>query len=475
MSLTRLLATFDAPDLGEGNLNIGANTLAAMLVTLANLARPGSGIMTPDGRIVPVGCHLLVTGSLMTNMIFDEVVTPVGRCQDILLAQLSRLLEDDKTEAERKNRNLPRRWTLSEGSKASSGENALLQLLTRAPDVEPLIGSYEDEWVEAVTQAPSERFGDLVRRPRSFLAASTPRLLEQQLSGAHLGQALVVIGLNRATDAAKFGDLCPALMDGLHPGGPSGQTVRGRLLVTDSGGVLPEAARADGDATGWLERLLRLVHGSAGPDFPPPPAGDENIVRLPNLSARFEHAVRLLFANRLNSHEPQPVIFEYDLSESQARWMSFLADMEPSLPGISGTARRLLASMQFGLRRLVGAAKIPKDFKYSRDGVEAFAQLLIHRMANAQAVMMHQGAIEKRQAQIEQVFHKLSSGRKSTRTIYRDLRCINAAECRACLWWLREAGLVLGYEADDEWEIVQGARLSFKDCTVPLLVPLKVA
>jgi hypothetical protein len=93
--LSDLLTTFDATGLGEGDPVAGLNLLAAMAVSLANLSRPGSGIMTKEGRLVPAGCNLLASGSLVTSLVLDGVVTPVSRCQANLLAQLARLLEDD--------------------------------------------------------------------------------------------------------------------------------------------------------------------------------------------------------------------------------------------------------------------------------------------------------------------------------------------------------------------------------------------
>lgn len=466
--LQTLLTTFGAAGLGEGDTSAGANTLAAMLVTLANLARPGSEIMTEEGHLIPVGCDLLATGPLVADMVINGVVAPVSRSQDNLLAQLGRLMEDDRTEAGRNERNLPRRWELSKGPKSSAGEHAMSRLMTGDPDIGPLVGTDEDDWVEAVTRPPSQRPGDLVRRPRSFIAAPTPRLLEGLLADAHLGQALVVIGLDRAADATGFGELCPALMDGLLPAGPSGQTVRGRLLVTDRGGVLPGAA--GGDKTGWLARLLPLVGGDAGPDFPPPLAGDSNTVSLPDLDARYRHAVRLLFANRLNSRDPQPVIYGCDLSELQSRWMSFLADMERNLPGITGTARRLPASLLFGIQRLVGAAGTPEGFRYYRGGVEALARHLVCRAANARTATLRAAELAKRQSQIERIFWKLKAaqGRIQTRSIYHNLRRLSAADCREGLKWMEAARLACRVEADT-WELVEGARLDFDQCTVPLL------
>jgi hypothetical protein len=251
--LQKLLTTFDVIGLGEGDRIAGSNLLAAIAVTLANLSRPGSGILTPGGRLIPVGCNLLASGPLVTSLVLDEVVTPVGRHQANLLAQLERLLEDDAAEGAKST---PRQWTLSRDTKASPGENALFRLATSSSDMPPPFGTYEDEWASVVGDAPSQRFADLVRRPRCFVTATTPGQLVKQIAGAHLGQALVALGLDRAADAASFADLCPALMDGLVPAGPSGEPVRGRLLVTAPCPLLREAAAAKGDKTAWLARLI---------------------------------------------------------------------------------------------------------------------------------------------------------------------------------------------------------------------------
>ena len=99
-------------------------------------------------------------------------------------------------------------------------------------------------------------------------------------------------------------------------------------------------------------------------------------------------------------------------------------------------------------------------------GVEAFARFLVRRMANARAAVLHAGAIAQRRSQIERVVRKLSSGQVKARTIYRDLS-IPAADCNECLLWLEEAAVIR--RVDDRWDLVQGAQLSFNDCTAPLL------
>ena len=95
-NLRYLLTTFDARALGEGDATVGANLLAAMAITLANLARPGSGIQSPNKRLIPVDCNVLASGARLTDMIRDEVITPVGRFQNNILAHVGRLLESDK-------------------------------------------------------------------------------------------------------------------------------------------------------------------------------------------------------------------------------------------------------------------------------------------------------------------------------------------------------------------------------------------
>jgi hypothetical protein len=452
--LRQLLDVFDVVALGEGDEVAGTNLLAAMALALADLARPGSGIRTPDWRLIPAGCHVLASGSLASNMVLDEVVTPVGSCQNNLLSQLGRLLEDDKAEEKRKDRNLPRRWTLGDAASASPGENSLLRLMSGDPELEPLVGSDDEEWAEVLGSPPSARLADLVRRPRFFISAASPAMLARLLPGIHDGQALVAIGLNRASDVAKFGELCPALMGGMIPAGPVGESVRGKLLVTDPGGVLPFAAKADDDKTSWLARLIWLVDGNAGPE-PPPGEGEGGVVRISNVTSRFEEAVQRILASRLNTRQAQPVTYKVDFAKPQARWMRFLRDMEGSLPGIRGTARCLFASLVFGLRQLVGAAEAPGGFKYYREGIEALARHLIRRMANHRAAILFSSEQARRLHQKRKILTKLEGGPRDERSLYRSW--IPADGLRELLAELADEGCVR--RCGEEWARVAGATL----------------
>ena len=81
--------------------------------------------------------------------------------------------------------------------------------------------------------------------------------------------------------------------------------------------------------------------------------------------------------------------------------------------------------------------------------------------------MMHAGAVAQRRSQIERVFRKLEQGPLDTRKIYRNLNRLSARECNECLGWMEQAGI--SRRIDDQWELVKDARLSFNDCSTPLL------
>jgi hypothetical protein len=99
-------------------------------------------------------------------------------------------------------------------------------------------------------------------------------------------------------------------------------------------------------------------------------------------------------------------------------------------------------------------------------GIEAMARFLVRRMANVRIAILHSGEVARRRGQITRVFHKLGSGPADERKICRDLK-ISAADRDEALRWLEAASLVLHQR--NGWERCEGARLSFTDCTVPIL------
>ena len=233
---------------------------------------------------------------------------------------------------------------------------------------------------------------------------------------------------------------------------PLNKTIRLQLMDTGTSSVTPYAIGST---------HLMFLAKQYGPDVPTDKGVTEQ--SMETTTERFRIVLSQVIARRLNIPKKDPMVLAHDTREAAARWTAFLREMEPRLPGISSAARNLLNSLVFGLGQM---ASIEKRLKFSMAGVEAFGRFLVRRMANARAAVLHAGAIAQRRSQIERIVRKLSSGQAKARTIYRDLS-IPAADCNDGLLWLEEAAVVR--RVDDRWDLVQGARLSFNDCTAPLL------
>jgi hypothetical protein len=76
------------------------------------------------------------------------------------------------------------------------------------------------------------------------------------------------------------------------------------------------------------------------------------------------------------------------------------------------------------------------------------------------------GDLARKRDQITRIFHKLSTGPANARKLCRDLK-ITEGERDEVLRWLETASLVV--QCGDGWQLREGARLSFKDRTVPVL------
>ena len=86
--VARLLATFDASTLGEGDAVAGANVLVAMACSIANIHRSGSGLVTKEGERLAVGASLLVSGSLSAGLVSERIISGLGTRQNNFIAHL---------------------------------------------------------------------------------------------------------------------------------------------------------------------------------------------------------------------------------------------------------------------------------------------------------------------------------------------------------------------------------------------------
>lgn len=462
--LQELLSFFKATGIGEGDTNAGANSLAVMTVTLANVSRTGSGIQTKEMGHMRAGTSLLVGSGLTSSLVQDKVITEAIVCQNNLVAQIRRLRGDKIANAERKGMMSAQFPT---GSTPNHAQNALYQLEQSAKESGIHPTEALQKWETVIGLPPNPRIDDLAARPKIVATARNSRDLENQLNGLHDNRPLVVLGLNSPADAAALSETCTSLLNGLLPHGDGGEMVTGNLLITDHGDVLAKIAPNAGDKTTWLGRMPWLVDGNTGPDAVEAGEGVGKI-RVDDMTGYFSAALKGVLARRMNNHDASPTVHEFDLGAAQLSWVRFLQKMESRLPGITGTARSLLASLAFGLIELAGAmhksiARNPfldppaaKDLPVKPAGVEALARWIIRRMANARAEMLGTAERERLQLLAKRIVERLCDSNQSTREIYRGLG-ISAAEAERLLFPMQKGGLL--HRSEGKWGLSKDAAL----------------
>lgn len=439
--LNQFLTTFDAMNLGDGDINAGANTLATMLFTLANIARPGSGIQTRSGKLIKVGGSLLIAGSFSRSLINDQVITLLRMLQSNLTTNVFRALDELEQKAAKEGHSS---ISLPDNARIYDCSDTMLSLFQT--DIGPL-GSGDDEWRGVLNSSPTPRMQDLATKPKLVVSIAGAGELKKQLVGLNHRHPLVLLGLSKVATSQGNSELLTALMEGYLPDNVGGHTVQGNLIVTDPNELLQDLARNADEHSAWLGRLLWLVDGIAGPEA----CMDEMTPKtgIDKINVRYQRALSLAFGKRLNNHSSGPVIRLLDLDRAQIRWVRFLKGMEKQLPGISGSARNLFATMVYGAIEMTSATKWPKDCGYALRGVEAFARFLVQRMANARGVMVYSVKKARETRMKETILLRLEERPHTVRELTRRFSRLSAEPCRELLFDLEADGKIV--HNDGEW------------------------
>ena len=106
---------------------------------------------------------------------------------------------------------------------------------------------------------------------------------------------------------------------------------------------------------------------------------------------------------------------------------------------------------------MVGATKLPENFQYFIEGIEAFAKLLVLRMANARAAMLFSAEEAQRLRHKQRILERLAAGPLDSRTIYRTLH-LSASLCGDLLLELEADRLIQRDGA--HWQRLEGAILT---------------
>jgi len=438
--LNELLASFNATWLGEGDINAGTNLLVAEVITLSNLCRTGCGIQLTELNRMKAGCSLFVGGALSSSFI-SEMRGEVAILQNNLTAHLCRFVGDKIADAQKKGLKL---MEFPSGPGANAAENALFQLEQK--DSIYLLDQQE-EWSKVLNSPPSPRIEEIAARPKLVVTAKGPKDLEKQLHGLHGHRPLVCLSLNGRAEASAYADTCNALLNGPYPVGDFGETVSAHLLVTDPGNVLAQVAPTGGEEVGWLGRMVWLVDSTRGP-YAAESSSAPGKFSVSDTGARFGKALTAVLTKRLNNRDAGTVVHPFDLAKAQISWAAYLKGMEGRLPGITGTARGLLATLAFGLTELAEAPNCD-PLPVTPEGVEALGRWVIQRMANARVAMLRTDEVERMRHLALRLLLKLGDGKFSKRDLCRTFT-IPAARCEKVLFALEPAGLVR--QVDGSWE-----------------------
>jgi hypothetical protein len=449
-NLAKLFETFYTTSLGEGNSCAGANLLVTMAVTLANVSRQGSNIKSPAAGRMRVGTSLLVSGSLTAGLVRDNVLIDAAMLQSNLLAHITQLTINNSTRAARAARS---EFDVRRRSEEPTIDDKLLHathpLTLVQPDQATLLLH------EALNTQQDLGIDVLSLFPKFLVTAKNPQNLNSQLTALHNCRPLIALGLLSPDDAEDYEALCAPLLNGLFPMGKYGNTIRANLLVSDPGDQLATIVEKNCPHTAWLNQMVWLVDRVSGPSF-----SSKDEFHIGKMVEAFRHTLSKVLSTRLNIATTMPASHEIELAKNQVTWVDFLTEMEGRLPGISGSARGLLATLVFGLTELSLVYWNDKS-KVVLDEVEALAKWVVLRMANAREEMTGNANHGKLRMHAERIVEMLTlKGSLATRDIYR-YRSLEADKCRALLLAMEKAGLLV--HEGDQWKCSTNSKIEEYD------------
>ena len=297
--LNNLLKNFEAERLGEGDAVVGANVLAAMGVSLANIQRPGSGLTTWLGDTMAAGTSLYISGAHSCSHISGKVLNGLASRQNNLIARLLKWRRNigEGTFNAVSNQLHPDQATLW-------NEEIIEQVLK---PVSMCAKQANESWSVLVQVPPRIELRDLYESPLVFLTGVTAEKVAGQLTRCHLGRPYIHVGLDGVSDFAQFQHHVPAIMDGRMAVGALADRICGEVMVMDPNALLGEAVRDDLPSARWISRMPWLVDGNAGPGLDDA-EGAVPTVALGGVQKRYEFAMGLAWGQRLNDRENLPVM-----------------------------------------------------------------------------------------------------------------------------------------------------------------------
>ena len=164
----RLLHMFNAEALGDGNVDAGANVLAAMALTIANLQRPGSTVVNEEGYRTNLGGSMVVSGGLSASLVSNLVLARLQARQNNVSANVLYWQEFEK-----------RRWEkLVRNQREVDGEpeSEPFPPLSELNSCEALLGEGEHirRGGKLLMPPPGHGFREICRHPLIYAIAGSP-------------------------------------------------------------------------------------------------------------------------------------------------------------------------------------------------------------------------------------------------------------------------------------------------------------
>lgn len=455
--INRLLALFDAGAIGEGDTLAGANTLAALAITIANISGPEAALVSDNGTTIAVGTSFIAVGDLTENLVNRKVCDALGDCQANLNNHVCDYLEHNQ------RAKTPRQpIAISQTPVVLRSEGTPLLVELHGEEMFQRMGVGMGELFKP---AAHHRRQEVLRRSNFFITGRDQQSVEKQCAYAHLGYPIIHLPINTAQHAAQQIQNAQNVTKGFPPAGVLAGRVRGHVVITVSKDVFERVVRSGDPTADFLSSTLLLTDGTADPALTS--SNGPKHPMLDDLSGRTALALETAGACRFDFKGLHTAVIPFNFEPKQREWLKYLRTQEKTHPGIMQAAWSLLVTLYFGLYSLANAKERQKKFMWHLEDIVAFAQWLVQRMLSAHAAIRYSDEQALLQGRVTAITLKLQAGPLSTRDLIRRFHRLSQAECLTALEWLSSSGLVVSQ--NNCWALVQppAAHLSLSDKNNP--------
>lgn len=455
--LLRLLRVFDAESLGEGDLVAGANVLAAMCTSLANLHPPGSGLVTSEGNLLPVGMSFMTAGGLTNSLVGEQVLDPISSIQNNVADHLAA----DAAHSAATLAAMPPPERLQSRPQSPDDLSSAVGEIRMELDLNGISPARDSSPFQRLL-GPSRHqgLGELAATPAVFLSADSPEGLGKQLSQAHRRYPYVRAVLADGPDSQGLERLLLAVVRGTSlPAGATGPIhVRGHVAASCAVGKLARLAMA-GEET-LAANLMWLVDGdNAAMSLTQGEVGSPDPYKMQH---RYQEAVQSAWRTRLD-YRIEPTTIQFDWQPFQGRWSAFLRKFEARSPGVTFAARPLLATLLFGCSLLHDPSR---SHDWSLAGVVKLSEFLVERMVQRREwhwLAMQEARILELAIKLVE---KLQEGPLDARGLTRKKSNLRIGDSRKVLGLLDRLGIARPVE-DDKWKLTLSVAKAVERLSTP--------